>query len=162
MTQDICEQAGLPAYEISNHARPGQECRHNLTYWRYGEYLGIGPGAHGRIARATGRQATRQKSKPALWLEDVERQGHASAETYLLEQASDIAEELLLMGLRLREGVWFKNFTDIVGKNFNAMIDPDQVALLKNAGFIDIDQDRIWSTERGRLVLNSVITELVR
>lgn len=162
VTQEICEQAGMPAYEISNHARPGQECRHNLTYWRYGEYLGIGPGAHGRIAALNGRAANRQKTKPALWLEDVERQGHGTAETHILEQGQDIAEELLLMGLRLREGVWFRNFTDIVGKDFAGMFDPDRISLLRDAGFIDMDQDRLWATDRGRPVLNSVITELVR
>ena len=96
--------AGLPAYEISNHARPGAECRHNLVYWRYGDYVGIGPGAHGRLTLDGEKYATRQRRAPEAWLAAVEAAGHATEERQPLARA-ERREEMLMMGLRLAEGI---------------------------------------------------------
>jgi len=103
VTQEVTSQAGLPAYEISNHARPGAESRHNLIYWRYGEYIGVGPGAHGRILSANGRRAQATESHPEMWLTVVESDGHALVEDKVLS-IEEQADEFLLMGLRLSEG----------------------------------------------------------
>jgi oxygen-independent coproporphyrinogen-3 oxidase len=104
LTQDICAAHGLPAYEISNHARPGAESRHNLVYWRYGEYAGVGPGAHGRLVTPAGRLATATEKHPETWLGLVERQGHGLITQDLLTPEAQ-GDEFLLTGLRLGEGV---------------------------------------------------------
>lgn len=104
ITQEVCAAAGLPAYEVSNHARPGAESRHNLVYWRYGEYAGIGAGAHGRLMSPQGRIGTATEKSPEAWLDLVESQGHGIVETEYLEPEAQ-GDEYLLMGLRLREGV---------------------------------------------------------
>jgi oxygen-independent coproporphyrinogen-3 oxidase len=103
-TQEITQGFGMPAYEVSNHARPGAESRHNLTYWRYGDYAGIGPGAHGRLTRGGNKIATATERRPETWLEQVEAQGHGMVDQEILGLGEQ-ADELLLMGLRLREGV---------------------------------------------------------
>src|SRR5690606_34652015 len=103
-TQEITEREGMPAYEVSNHARPGAESRHNLTYWRYGDYAGIGPGAHGRLATGAARIATATERRPEAWLSLVETQGHGMVDQDVLDYQEQ-ADELLLMGLRLKEGV---------------------------------------------------------
>lgn len=104
LTQDIMEEAGLPAYEVSNHARPGAESRHNLTYWRYGDYIGLGPGAHGRLILDGIKHATREHQAPEIWLERTETKGSA-AHPFEALSAEDQALERLMMGLRLREGI---------------------------------------------------------
>jgi len=114
-TQAQCATAGLAAYEISNHARPGAACRHNLTYWRYGDYVGVGPGAHGRFVAAGERRATRQRTKPEAWLAAVEAQGHGTAEQTPIEPRT-AAEEALLMGLRLTEGVDPRRIEALAGR----------------------------------------------
>lgn len=154
LTQEICEAAGLPAYEVSNHARRGEEARHNLLYWRYGEYAGVGPGAHGRIGGGAGRLALSAERDPALWAAQVERDGHglASRETLTrLEQA----EEMLLMGLRLAEGFSLAGLTERTGYNPS----PDVLHLLQQDGLLGFDarNSTITATPQGRLVLNSVI-----
>ncbi|PHQ66610.1 MAG: coproporphyrinogen III oxidase [Sneathiella sp.] len=161
LTQEACAAAGRPAYEISNHARPGFECRHNLTYWRYGEYLGIGPGAHGRLNTGSERVACQQIKRPETWLEAVERQGHGTENKVNLNVSMDRAEELLLMGLRLREGVWFRNFEAAVGRPFSDYIDSDRLQPLLAAGFMGRDDRHIWATDKGRLVLNSLLPEFM-
>src|SRR5262249_11555041 len=98
LTQERLSAAGLPAYEISNHARPGSECRHNWIYWRYEDYVGVGPGAHGRFRDGAGKRATRRTSGPQAWLEGVERAGHGTAETASVA-GHDVVEEALMMGL---------------------------------------------------------------
>jgi len=161
LTQDICQDAGLGAYEISNHARKGQECRHNLTYWRYGSYLGIGPGAHGRIQTPYGKLAHQQIKRPETWLEKMQQSGHGTeSETYISDPI-DRAEECLLMGLRLSEGVWFENFEQSVGLAFDQIADPDKVKRLVEAGFLIRDKNCIKATDKGRFVLNSVLAELI-
>ncbi|GLQ05272.1 radical SAM family heme chaperone HemW [Sneathiella chinensis] len=161
VTQEICLQAGLPAYEISNHARPGFECRHNLTYWRYGDYLGIGPGAHGRSDRQGVRTAFSQVKKPEKWLEAVSRSGHGTEVETGIPDPEDRAEEMLLMGLRLSEGVWFRNFEQVVGQPFSSMIRPERVERLVAGGFLTHDAGRIVATDRGRSVLNGLLGELL-
>ncbi len=109
LTQDMCAAAGLPAYEISNHARPGEESRHNLLYWRYGEYVGVGPGAHGRIITDAAREATSTERAPEAWVALVEAQGHGMAEIERLG-ASEIADEMLLMGFGSKRGSISRDF----------------------------------------------------
>ncbi|HKO06088.1 MAG TPA: radical SAM family heme chaperone HemW, partial [Alphaproteobacteria bacterium] len=121
-TQEMLEAAGLPAYEISNHAAAGEESRHNLTYWRYGDYVGVGPGAHGRLTIAGGKRATRQHRAPEAWLERVERCGHATRQHFALSP-EECREEMLLMGLRLAEGVDRKRFLKTCGMTLETALD---------------------------------------
>src|SRR5690606_3084786 len=114
VTQDICGQAGLPAYEISNHARPGAESRHNLVYWRGDEYAGIGPGAHGRLEDGNRRIATATEKKPETWLMRVETIGHGLIVDEALTN-DERADEYLLMGLRLTEGIDLERYRILAG-----------------------------------------------
>ncbi len=161
ITQSICASAGRPAYEISNHARPGFECRHNLTYWRYGEYIGVGPGAHGRLLRDGVRTAFQQKKRPESWLGAVEEASHGTEITEPLTHRLECAEELLLMGLRLDEGVWFENFTAAIGAPMDEFLRRDRLIPLIDAELIEMDDRRLRATERGRLVLNSLLPEIL-
>lgn len=161
LTQDLCTKAGLPAYEISNHARPGFECRHNLTYWRYGHYLGIGPGAHGRVEIGENRQAFEQTKRPEKWLDSVQNSNQGVETTSALNDQTERAEELLLMGLRLTEGVWFRNFEAAVGSPIFENISRDKAQMLVKAGFLEVTDYRIRATDKGRFVLNSLLAELV-
>ncbi|MDF2368802.1 radical SAM family heme chaperone HemW [Sneathiella sp.] len=161
MTQRICADAGRPAYEISNHARPGFECRHNLTYWRYGEYIGVGPGAHGRLIREGMRTAFQQKKRPESWLEAVEAADHGTETTEPLTHRLECAEELLLMGLRLDEGVWFENFSAAIGAPMEEFLRRDRLVPLIDAGLMEMDERRLRATGRGRLVLNSLLPEIL-
>ena len=147
LTQARTEAAGLPAYEISNHARPGEESRHNLTYWRYQPYLGIGPGAHGR----RGGQATQRHRKPDNWLAALARNGHGMVEETPLAPA-EAASEALLMGMRLREGVALECVRD--GLNMAA------VSRLKQYGLLLQDGRRLRVTPAGTLVLNRILAEI--
>jgi oxygen-independent coproporphyrinogen-3 oxidase len=151
-TQELCDDAGLPAYEISNHARAGAECRHNLLYWRYGDYLGIGPGAHGRI----GGRATAELRAPDGWLSRVERMGHGLAEDLALS-ANNQGTEYLLMALRLAEGADLARYEALAG----APLDGARLAVLIDDGFLAQKGARIAATPRGRLVLNRVIAALL-
>ncbi|MCR9214160.1 MAG: radical SAM family heme chaperone HemW [Proteobacteria bacterium] len=162
VTQEICAEAGRPAYEISNHARPGYECRHNLTYWRYGQYLGIGPGAHGRLNLAQGRTAFQQIKRPEGWLQAVENQNHGTEQEVTLGSDIGRAEELVLMGLRLNEGVWLKNFESAVGRPLSEITDPERLLRLIEGGLLELDASRLRATDQGRLVLNSLLPELLR
>ncbi len=151
-TQDILERAGLPAYEVSNHAAAGQECRHNLVYWRSGEWVGIGPGAHGRIGRAAGRLATRRHRAPETWLAAVERDGHGDAETVLLSD-EERQEETLMMGLRLVEGIDLAELA--------RPLDPRRLAVLRASGDLAEDPGRLRATLQGRRRLNAVLGHLL-
>lgn len=161
VTQQVCSDQGMPAYEISNHAVPGFECRHNLTYWRYGTYLGIGPGAHGRLTVNGKRQAFNRVKRPEAWLKQVQDQSHGTEHTEPVGDQQDIAEELLLMGLRLKEGVWFENFNASVGQEFAEVISETRLNNLISAGFVETNEQRIKATEKGRFLLNSVLAELL-
>jgi oxygen-independent coproporphyrinogen-3 oxidase len=156
VTRELTEAAGLPAYEISNHARSGDESRHNLAYWRYRDYLGVGPGAHGR----RGGLATRRHRKPENFLAAVGRNGHGLAEERPLgsrEQAS----EALLMGLRLREGVDLGALAARFGLPPDHMIEYDRLAILESHGLAWREGERVGATARGMPVLDAVLGELV-
>ena len=156
LTRQVCESHGLPAYEVSNHARPGAESRHNLTYWRYGDYAGIGPGAHGRLSTRTGKIATATERTPETWLKLVAESGHGMVETTELT-ASEQADELLLMGLRLREDINLKRWGALAGRG----LDPDRTGFLIHHGMIEqMDADRIRCTPAGMLVLDAVVADL--
>ena len=156
VTQEVCDRAGMPAYEISNHARPGGESRHNLVYWRYGEYAGVGPGAHGRILTAKGRTATATERSPEAWLARVERYGHGLVEqtTLTREEAGD---EFLLMGLRLREGIEPGRYRVISGRT----LDHERIADLMGHGLIAHRVGaRLAVTPAGFPVLDAVVADL--
>ncbi|MEM7742410.1 MAG: radical SAM family heme chaperone HemW [Pseudomonadota bacterium] len=155
VTQALTENAGMPAYEISNHARPGAESRHNLIYWRYGDYAGIGPGAHGRIT-AGGRTGTATRRDPADWLETVGMDGHAIEETETLTP-EDQAAEYLMMSLRLREGSDMSRYRTLSG----AAVSEARVAALVSSGHLIRSGNRLIATDRGRITLNTVLMELM-
>jgi len=155
-TQELLDAAGLPAYEISNHARPGQECRHNLAYWRGMDYAGIGPGAHGRLDAGPGRYAVRQYRAPETWLEAVEKRGHGTEAVERLSQAQRRAE-LLMMGLRLAEGVSRFRFIGIAGRSFEDELGREKLNPLIEGGFLELDQSALRATPAGRQRLNAVL-----
>ncbi|MGD9916488.1 MAG: radical SAM family heme chaperone HemW [Paenirhodobacter sp.] len=156
MTQEICEEAGLPAYEVSNHAAEGAESRHNLIYWRYGDYAGIGPGAHGRLTLGGQRHATDTPKAPALWLDMVERKGSGELPREALPRDEQTIE-FLLFGLRLSEGIERERYRRISGGDFPA----EKLMQLEELGLIQQEQGRIRATREGRAVLNGVIRELM-
>ena len=152
-TQAQMESAGLPAYEISNHARPGQESRHNLVYWRYGDYLGVGPGAHGRLSVKRQRIATATIRSPEQWLATVNERGEALSQWESVSSV-DAGKECLLMGLRLTEGISRNRVERLLGRPLNVKRSADE-------GLIALNGDQLRATPRGRLVLNAVIKELL-
>ena len=155
-TQDVCAGAGLPAYEISNHARPGAECRHNLVYWRAHEYAGIGPGAHGRLDIAGERRATATEKRPEAWLMWVEGSGHGVVTDEALTP-EQMADEFLLMGLRLAEGVAPERYAALAGRPLN----PRRVAILREQGAVETTADgRLRVTLAGFPVLDAVVADL--
>jgi len=155
-TQELTQAAGLPAYEISNHARPGQESRHNLIYWRYGDYAGVGPGAHGRVSLAGQRTATAAIKLPERWIDAVAQNGHGFGEQVAVYDG-DAAREHLLMNLRLAEGLDLAAYE----MRWNAQPHADRMADLIAQGFLIRDGDRLTATPSGRLLLNRVIEELL-
>jgi oxygen-independent coproporphyrinogen-3 oxidase len=156
ITRELTEAVGLPAYEVSNHARPGEESCHNLAYWRYRDYAGIGPGAHGR----RGGVATLRHKKPENWLEAVTAQGHGVKEERTLGP-SEQASEALLMGLRLAEGVDLAALSRRFGFHGDALIDPPKLALYESLGLAWRDGDRIGVTPQGMPLLDALLGELV-
>jgi putative oxygen-independent coproporphyrinogen III oxidase len=156
VTQEICAAHGLPAYEISNHARPGGECRHNLVYWRAHEYAGIGPGAHGRVDIAGDRHATATEKRPEAWLARVEKEGHGLVTDEVLTTAEH-ADEFLLMGLRLAEGIDPTRYTQIAGRP----LEPDRIAMLRQHDLIEMTPaGRMRVTLSGFPLLDSVVADL--
>ncbi len=156
ITQEVTAAAGLPAYEISNHAVPGAESRHNLVYWRYGEYVGTGPGAHGRFVENGRRVVTMAERMPETWLRLVEERGDGIAASETLTPAQE-ADELLLMGLRLAEGVDLRRYAKLAGRQ----PDSRRLARLQQRGLVRMcDNRRLAATPAGRLVLDWVIAEL--
>jgi oxygen-independent coproporphyrinogen-3 oxidase len=156
VTQEVCAHHGLPAYEISNHARPGAECRHNLVYWRGDEYAGIGPGAHGRLDVGGIRHATATEKRPEAWLMRVEASGHGVTTDELLN-SEERADEFLLMGLRLAEGIDPDRYAALAGRP----LDPNRIALLREEGAITVDADgRLRVTQAGFPVLDAVVADL--
>lgn len=160
LTQERLASAGLPAYEISNHARPGSECRHNLIYWRYEDYVGVGPGAHGRFRDGIGKRATRRTSGPQAWLETVERTGHGTSETTSVA-GGDLVAEALMMGLRLSEGVDRARFARLTGVDPVAALASERLQPLIAAGYVEVGAGRLTATPSGRQRLNAVLERLI-
>jgi len=156
VTQEVCARHGLPAYEISNHARPGAECQHNLVYWRGEEYAGIGPGAHGRLDIEGVRHATATEKRPEAWLMRVEANGHGVITDEFLN-SEERADEFLLMGLRLAEGIDPGRYAALSGR----ALDPRRVEMLREQGAISIDPNgRLRVTQAGFPVLDAVVADL--
>ena len=155
-TQDICGAAGMAAYEVSNHARPGAESRHNLIYWRYGDYVGIGPGAHGRLTLPEGRVATETVRAPEDWLATAARDGVGRSHSEAVAP-EDQATEYLMMALRLAEGVDTLRYARLAGRP----LDAERVADLTAQGLLALRGERLIATAQGRIVLNAVLGALL-
>ncbi len=157
LTHALTEEAGLPAYEISNHARPGEESCHNLAYWRYQPYVGVGPGAHGR----RGGRATQRHKKPENWLKALGRNGHGIAEEVELGSAEQ-AVEALLMGLRLREGVELARVAALGQAPLESLLDRSAIRRLAAQGLVAEERERLRVTAQGMLLLDAILPEVVR
>jgi oxygen-independent coproporphyrinogen-3 oxidase len=156
VTQEVCAKHGLPAYEISNHARPGAECRHNLVYWRGQEYAGIGPGAHGRLDIGGIRHALATEKRPEAWLMRVEANGHSIVTDDLLNR-EERADEFLLMGLRLAEGIDPRRYAALSGRE----LDAGRITVLREEGAITVDPSgRLRVTQAGFPLLDAVVADL--
>ena len=161
ITQDMTAAAGLPAYEISNHARPGQESQHNLLYWRYGAYAGVGPGAHGRLVQEGVRTSTATERNPEAWAALVETQGHGFTEQDVLSR-TEAADEMLLMGLRLHEGLDLTRLANLGGlqPSAAALEDLTQLGLLEFVPEARNSARRVRATGQGRFILNELVLRL--
>ncbi|WP_138466261.1 radical SAM family heme chaperone HemW [Poseidonocella sp. HB161398] len=154
-TQEICGEAGLPAYEVSNHARPGSESRHNTIYWRGGDWVGIGPGAHGRIGTTSGRLATETELNPGLWMQRVRGQGSGETARALLSP-TETAEEYLMMSLRLAEGTDMSRLARLGHR-----LDEEILQEFEEMGMVIRNENRLSCTQAGRLVLNEILRRLM-
>ncbi|WP_378947556.1 radical SAM family heme chaperone HemW [Paracoccus sp. R86501] len=154
-TQEICTEAGMNGYEISNHAAPGSESRHNLVYWRQGDWAAVGPGAHGRMTLPHGRIATEALRAPGAWIDAVERQGTGELPREFIPR-DEMATEYLLMSMRLSEGMDMDRFASLAGQPPN----PASVASLIDLGMVRQIGDRLQATDAGRPVLNAILREL--
>ncbi|MEJ6396593.1 radical SAM family heme chaperone HemW [Yoonia sp. 208BN28-4] len=154
-TQEICDAAGFHGYEVSNHAKPGEESRHNQIYWRYGDYAGIGPGAHGRVTVNGQRYATEAPLAPAVWLSQVHKTGSGEAGRVMLSQG-DAATEFLLMGLRLTEGVALDRLTALMGETY-----ANNINGLIEIGMLEMTSTHLRTTAAGRPLLNAVLEKLL-
>lgn len=163
-TGEILRNAGLPAYEVSNHAAPGAESRHNMTYWRGGAYLGIGPGAHGRLRDRDGWFATYRIHDPDRWIDAVETKGHGEAKNFRLD-SSDRLDEVVMMGLRLTRGLNAADFEAATGLRFETAFDEENLSRLVAGGFLEKDthgsSGRLTATPEGMLRLDAVIAALL-
>ncbi|CAN7222650.1 radical SAM family heme chaperone HemW [Mesorhizobium sp. LjRoot246] len=158
LTQEITTAHGLPAYEISNHARPGAESRHNLTYWRYGEYVGVGPGAHGRFVENGRRTVTIAERMPETWANLVEAKGHGVTGGEILTRSEE-ADEFLLMGLRLAEGIDLSRYEAFSGRGLSTA----RLSMLQGEGLVaPIGNTRLRATPAGMIVLDAVVADLAR
>ena len=158
LTQQVTAAQGLPAYEISNHARPGAESRHNLVYWRYGEYVGAGPGAHGRFVEDGKRIVTFAEKMPEQWASMVEAHGNGIAGGEVLTRSEE-ADELLLMGLRLTEGLDLARYEALAGRS----LDSKRVGVLQDEGLVEpLGNSRLRATAAGMIVLDAVVADLAR
>jgi putative oxygen-independent coproporphyrinogen III oxidase len=158
MTQERMAAAGLPAYEISNHARPGAECRHNLAYWHYEDYIGIGPGAHGRLTCEGVTYAVERHRLPEEWLHAVETEGGGAIRTALDRES--VVAEMLMMGLRLTGGISRRRIEQVAGCDFETAFSGRLEPLL-SGGFLELDDERIAATAAGRQRLNAVLAALL-
>ena len=156
LTQSMTGDAGYQTYEISNHALPGHECAHNLVYWRGQDYVGVGPGAHGRIWTNEGRTGTATERHPETWWQMAMSNGHGITEKFVLDR-EEVGDEFLIMGLRLKEGISHRRFEELSGRS----IKHSQIEFLKNLGFIEIlDDHSLRATPEGFLVLDAVVADL--
>lgn len=156
VTQELCDARGMPAYEISNHAMAGAESQHNLVYWRYQEYAGVGPGAHGRIGADGERIATATEKNPERWLASVEAKGHGLVEEEKLSQVEQ-ADEMLVMGLRLAEGIDVARFEKLTGVTLN----PERVSFLESEGLVErSNNSRLRVTPSGFPLLDAIVADL--
>ena len=165
LTQSLCESQGLPAYEVSNHAKLGAECRHNLLYWQGDDYLGVGPGAHGRLSQGTTTAALRQYRAPERWLAEVAKQGHGTQERLPLEWGQR-RDELVMMGLRLTQGLAAGDFQQKTGVALGQALDPTGLAEMIEDGFAEwtgggVGRGALRATTKGRPVLNALIGRLL-
>jgi coproporphyrinogen III oxidase-like Fe-S oxidoreductase len=164
-TLDLLAAAGLPAYEVSNHAKPGSESRHNRVYWRYEDYVGVGPGAHGRITVDGVKRATRQEKAPETWLAGVAAHGHATAEDEALAPRTQ-ADEALMMGLRVTEGIDARRFERVTGMKLeapgavNAALDTARVDRLVRDGFLARTAQGFAPTAQGLKLVNALVSAL--
>lgn len=161
MTLDITAQAGLPAYEISNHAALGQESRHNLTYWQYMDYIGIGPGAHGRISLNNGKNATRGHRAPDIWLQRVQEHGHGSHEFEAITPNEQI-DEIIMMGLRLKHPIPFDRLETLGQCDIDRLIDLEKIKMLSHEGYLTLTEDHLQTTEAGWQRLNSMLPLILK
>ncbi|MCO6391641.1 coproporphyrinogen III oxidase [Aliihoeflea aestuarii] len=158
LTQEVTAARGLPAYEISNHARPGAESRHNLIYWRYGEYVGFGPGAHGRFVENGRRIVTFTEKHPETWLAHVEDKGHGVIGGEVLTREEE-ADEFLLMGLRLAEGIDLSRYESLSGRSLSSK----RIAVLQDERLVaPVGNSRLRATSEGMIVLDAVVADLAR
>ena len=158
VTQETTERRALPAYEISNHAQPGAESRHNLTYWRYGEYVGVGPGAHGRFVENGRRVVTIAERMPETWLNLVEARGHGVTGGETLTRSEE-ADEFLLVGLRLAEGIDLARYEALSGRSLS----PARLSVLQEEGLVmPVGNSRLRATPSGMIVLDAVVADLAR
>ncbi len=155
LTQEMTSAAGLPAYEVSNHARTGAESRHNMTYWRGGDYVGIGPGAHGRITGPEGRASTVAHKNPAKWLQSVRKSGHGDAEREIL-RPDEVAIEYLLMAMRTNEGVNLERYHAMQGE----MLSREKIQHLTDLGLVETSENHLKTTAKGRPLLNGILRDL--
>jgi oxygen-independent coproporphyrinogen-3 oxidase len=162
LTQDLCEAAGLPAYEVSNHARPGHECQHNLNSWLGGDYLGVGPGAHGRVTTQQGRLATQGLREPKQWQAAVESHGHGYEQTQLLSPL-DAWEEYVLLSLRLTTGLAFDDLppADASMGGKAPALNQAAIAEFSSLGYLHCEDGRLRATATGRPVLDYMLARLV-
>ena len=156
LTLSLCEDRGLVSYEVSNYAHQGYESIHNLIYWRYGDYIGIGPGAHGRLTIDGKKYATETVLSPEAWLKKVECDGSGESNSVVLTDQQQAAE-FVMMGLRLKEGINYQRFKDLSGSTFSKT----KLNFLKDLNLIEEKDGYIATTNSGRKVLNSVLTELL-
>jgi oxygen-independent coproporphyrinogen-3 oxidase len=156
LTQELCEAAGMPAYEVSNHAKPGAESRHNLIYWRYGDYAGIGPGAHGRLTLDGRRFATETPLQPGAWMDAVENRGSGESLRAPLP-LKDQGSEYVMMGLRLHEGISLSRYKTLTGEPLN----DNKINMLKEIEMVETRGDILRTTSPGRAVLNAILRDLL-
>ncbi|KGB83746.1 coproporphyrinogen III oxidase [Rhodovulum sp. NI22] len=156
LTQELCEAAGMPAYEVSNHAKPGAESRHNLIYWRYGDYAGIGPGAHGRLTLGGRRFATETPLQPGAWMDAVENRGSGESLRAPLP-LKDQGSEYVMMGFRLNEGISLSRYETLTGEPLN----DNKINMLKEIEMVETRGDILRTTSSGRAVLNAILRDLL-
>ncbi len=160
LTQEVMEAAGLPAYEVSNHAREAQECRHNMVYWHMADYIGIGAGAHGRYALDGNKYATRDEKKPERWLESVGVQGHGGVQEVLPKE--DQFYEALLMGLRLYDGVSLTRCEELSGVRAQDMLDFSKIDIAIKEDWLEQESGKIKATREGMLRLNALLGYIIK